>query len=153
MPMNKNREKFLIGRNELIDLPDLKLKNLSAKVDTGAYTSAIHCHKIKLVKVGSKEVLKFNVLDPTHPSYEKRTFSFTKFKTGRIKNSSGSSEKRYMVEIGIMIYGNIIKTEFSLTDRSTMKFPILLGRKFIQNGFIVDVNKTNLSDKFKKTEK
>ena len=145
--MSRKKDKLIIGRSELIDLPEIKLRNLNAKVDTGAYTSSIHCNSIKLVTINGKKVLKFDVLDPSHPKYEKKYFKFKKFKEARIKNSFGKSEKRFIIEMDLKIYGQRIKTEFSLSDRSNMKFPILLGRKFIQKGFVVDVTKTNLSKK------
>jgi hypothetical protein len=141
------KTKKTIGRNELIDLPTLKLKDLKAKIDTGAFTSAIHCHSINIKKINGKKTLVFSVLDPSHLQYAKKSFKFTKFKEARIKNSFGDTEKRYVVDISLKIFKENIKTEFSLTDRSKMKYPILLGRKFLKNGFIVDVNKINLSKK------
>lgn len=35
--------KKIIGRTDLIDFPELDLWNIGAKIDSGAYTSAIHC--------------------------------------------------------------------------------------------------------------
>lgn len=142
--MGERKTKLLIGRSELVDLPDLKLYELNAKVDTGAYTSAIHCHRIEVIKIKNKPVLRFDLLDPSHPNYEKKFLKFSKFKASRIKNSFGQSEKRYIIKAKVKIHGKLIDTEFSLSDRSEMKYPILLGRKFIQQGFIVDVTKRNI---------
>ncbi len=136
---------FTIGRREKIDLPDLNLAGIDAKVDTGAYTSALHCHKIKVDD--EKNCIKFYLLDPDHPQYEQMEFSFSQFSTKEIKNSFGTAEKRFIIETPLKIFNKTILTEFSLSDRSNMKYPILLGRKFISQGFLVDVNSINLSYK------
>jgi hypothetical protein len=145
--MTKKNEMLLIGRKEDINLPDLKLKGLNAKVDTGAYTSSMHCHLIQVIQEKGKEVLKFRLLDPEHSSYQKRTFVFSNFKRKRVKSSNGGVEQRYMIQTNIEIYGKVFKTEFTLTDRSDMNYPILLGRKFLRQGFIVDVSKYDVASK------
>ena len=48
--MTKKNEMLLSGKKEDINLPDLKLKGLNAKVDTGAYTSSMHCHLIQVIQ-------------------------------------------------------------------------------------------------------
>ncbi|MDA0773107.1 MAG: RimK/LysX family protein [Cyanobacteria bacterium] len=145
--MPKNKNKILIGRKEEIDLPDLKLKKLNAKVDTGAYTSSIHCHLIETYTRAGKVLLRFRLLDPEHPNYQRKTFIFRNFSSIRVKSSNGRSELRYQISTKVKINEEIFKTEFTLTDRSDMKYPILLGRKFIKQGFIVDVSKYNLAKK------
>ncbi|MDD9899268.1 MAG: RimK/LysX family protein [Candidatus Melainabacteria bacterium] len=148
--MAKTKEKLTIGRSERIDLPELKLYDLNAKIDTGAYGSAIHCHHIEVVKIRGKEVLRFDLLDPSHPHYEKKFFRFRNFKIKRVRNSFGQTEKRYTIQAKVKIGQRLLNTEFSLTDRSEMKYPVLIGRKFIQQGFIVDVTKRNQLSKSKR---
>lgn len=150
MLKKKIKEKLLIGRREKIDLVELKLKNLDAKVDTGAYTSSLHCHNISIVKKGEIQYLKFNLLDPNHQQYEKKVFKFNNFKQKKVKSSNGKSETRYIIKTIVRIYDTDIETEFSLSDRSEMKYPVLLGRKFIKKGFVVDVTKVNIAEKHRK---
>jgi len=59
------KQKQLIGRREVIAFPELGLFEITAKVDTGAYTTALHCHDI-YEKDG---MLHFKLLDPSHPDY------------------------------------------------------------------------------------
>jgi hypothetical protein len=48
----------------------------------------------------------------------------------------------------VQLYGQDFETEFSLSDRSDMKYPVLLGRSLLRQGrFVVDVAKRNLSYK------
>ncbi len=149
MLKRKKKEKLLIGRSEKIDLTDLKLKNLEAKVDTGAYTSSLHCHKISIEQKGKIKYLKFYLLDPRHPQYAKKVCKFTDFKCKKVKSSNGKSETRYIIKTHLKIYGKKLETEFSLSNRSEMRYPVLLGRKFLKQGFVVDVTKTNASERAK----
>lgn len=147
----KSKEKIIIGRFDVVDLPLLELFGLNAKVDTGAYTSAIHYHHAEVIEKDGEEVLHFTLLDPSHPEYNDKSFYFPKFRTRVIKNSFGQSEERFIIETDIKIFGRVFTTEFSLSNRGNLKFPILLGRKLLNKGFVVDVARTNLSFKQKKS--
>jgi len=144
-------DKIIIGRSDRIDLPEFELAHLDAKVDTGAALCAIHCHHIRLVEINGKEKLQFQLLDPSHPDYNEKIFYSGNFKLAKIKNSFGQSEERFVITTPVRIFRQTIETEFSLTDRRDLKFPILLGRKFLRKRFVVDVSRKNIS--VKKNEK
>jgi hypothetical protein len=141
--------KQTIGRFDTVDLPQMDLFGLSAKVDTGAFTSAIHFHHAEVIQKDGKEVLHFTLLDPSHPEYNDKDFYFEAFTSREIKNSFGQSEERYIIETEIVLFDKTYITEFSLSDRGSLKFPILLGRKLLKRKFVVDVARTNLSFKQK----
>lgn len=144
-------EKKIIGRSEKIDLPEFNLFGLDSKVDTGAAICAIHCHEIKLTEKEGQQLLEFRLLDPSHPDYNEHIYYSHQFKLARIKNSFGQTEERYVVTTPVVIFDETIETQFSLSDRKDLKFPILLGRRFLRKRFIVDVAKRNVS--FKKSKK
>lgn len=146
----KKRKKIFIGRYDKIDLPDLGLYDIDAKVDTGAFSSSIHCHNITPYKKNGKDILKFNLLDPSHPEYDGQEFIVTKFNQKIVRNSFGQEEERYAFKTAIVLFGRTIRTEFSLSNRENMKYPVLLGRTLLYNRFIVDVTKYNLSYNKKK---
>ncbi len=135
--------KTLIGRLEKVEFPDWGLTNLDAKIDTGAYTSSLHCHYIEPDPDGKN--VKFSLLDPTHPEYEKKVFIRPILDKRDIKSSNGESELRSVVASNIVISGMQFPIELSLTDRSQMKYPVLLGRKFIRGRFLIDVSKKYIS--------
>ncbi|MEM7110400.1 MAG: RimK/LysX family protein [Bacteroidota bacterium] len=137
--------KVVIGRQDKIDFPELGLSNIDAKIDTGAYGSALHCHHIEVLKKGGSEVLTFKLLDPSHPEYDNKVFTFKEFGDRRVKSSSGQSEHRYTIKTQIEIFKKKHNVEFSLTDRANMKYPILLGRKFLNTRYVVDVQLKNVS--------
>lgn len=137
-------EKKIIGRIEKIDLPNLSLFNLDAKIDTGAYTSSLHCHEIEqFVKEGQNWV-KFYVLDPDHPEYEERMYESAIHKVKKVKSSNGQIEERVIIKQKTKFHNFKRTIELSLTNRSEMKYPVLIGRKFLTGNFIVDVSKKYL---------
>ena len=133
-------QKTTIGRVDVLDFPDWELWEIRAKIDTGAYTSSIHCTKIKLLK---DKRLSFYL--PAYKGQKRKRFITDEFVLKSVKNSFGQSELRYVVKTHLVLFGSSIKTEFSLSDRTSMRFPVLLGRKFLNNRFLVDVSLENLS--------
>jgi hypothetical protein len=134
------KPKITIGRLEKIHLPGLELFDINAKIDTGAYTSAIHCHDIR--EDLDQKVIYFKLLDPSHPDYNEKEVVFDNYTKTVVKSSSGESECRYKIKTDVHIGEKKYKTSFTLTDRGNMKFPVLLGRVVLNKRFIVDVNKT-----------
>ena len=141
---------LVIGRVDRADFPELFLKNISIKIDTGAYTSTIHSHHIREVTVDGITQVEFKVLDPTHRKYSEQIFKTGRFKKKYVKNSFGISEERYLIETTIILFGNEYPIDLSLSERSDMRYPILIGRKLLKNRFIVDPSRKNLSYKLKK---
>lgn len=138
----KNVEKLkLIGRREYVDFPELNIFSIEAKIDTGAYTSALHCKDINLKQISGKDILCFKLLDETHPEYNEQEHCFEDFIQKHIKSSSGEKELRYIIKTLIVIGRKKIRTTVSLADRANMRYPVLIGRKMIKNKFIIDVAK------------
>lgn len=136
----KQREKKIIGRREIIDFPELGLVNITAKIDTGAYTAVLHCHDIRVIN----NVLHFKLLDPTHPEYEDKDMKFETFYEKDIKNSFGEIEKRFVIKTKVRIAKRTILSLISLTNRGEMRYPVLIGRRLLKKKFIVDVSGLHL---------
>ena len=143
------KEKKTIGRKDKVDFPELGLQDIDIKIDTGAYTSAIHCHKIEFKEVDGKQFLTFTLLDPSHPQYDKKEFSTENYKEKRIKNSFGHSERRYIIKTNIRLFEKKYFITLSLSERGEMRFPVLIGRKFLMGKYVVDPSKYDLSHKSK----
>lgn len=131
MAANKNTR--LIGRREFVNFPQLNLNHIEAKIDTGAYTCAIHCKNISLKDENGKHILCFQLLDDT-------LYRFEHFTRKKIKNSFGEMEERYIIKTLIQLGKKKINTTISLSDRGNMRYPVLIGRKLLKGKFIVDVN-------------
>lgn len=143
--MKKSNIKTLIGRTDIVDFPKLELFDIDIKVDSGANTSSFHCHSIQ----EENNVLKCQFLDPKHEKYHEKYFIFDEFTQKMIKSSNGIAENRYLIKTEILIFNEIYPIELTLTERGSMKFPVLLGRKFLSKKFMVDTAKKNLSFKNK----
>lgn len=136
----------ILGRYDRVDLPGLGLADIHAKVDTGAYTSSLHCRQARVVD----GILEFILLDEEHPEFTGMKFYFSEFEERHIKNSFGEVELRFVIITSLRIFNEEITAEFSLSNRGSLKFPILIGRKIVRNRFIIDVAKKNQSYKAKR---
>jgi hypothetical protein len=138
-----------IGTIDMIDFPELQFSDIPCKIDTGADSSTIHCQRVRLKEIDGVEVLSVRFLSEGMPQYKKRDFQFKEFMEKRIRNSFGDSEFRYLVKLKVLIFSNEYEGWFTLSDRTKMKFPVLLGKKFLYKRFTVDVSLKNLSYKKK----
>nr|WP_073219989.1 RimK/LysX family protein [Aequorivita viscosa] len=137
--------KISIGRIDKADFPQLNLFDIEVKIDTGAYTSSIHCKNVKV----EDGYLKCNFLDEEHPSYHEKEIIFDEYDVKVVKSSNGQSEPRYRIKTKIILFGKTQDIYLTLSDREEMRFPVLLGRNFLSKKYIVDITKTNLSFKLK----
>ena len=135
----------ILGRYDRVDLPQLGVFDIHAKIDTGAYTSSLHCSRAQVVE----GILEFVLLDQEHTEFTGSKFYFPEFEERDIKNSFGEVERRFVITTTLRIFEEEITTEFSLCNRGSLRFPVLIGRKIMKNRFLIDVTKKNLSFKQK----
>lgn len=140
------RDKKIIGRSTKITIVDAGIKNLPAKVDTGAYSSAVWTTGIS-EKDG---VLHFTLLGPSSPHYNGKKMSTKRFKKVLVQNSFGHIEERYVVRLKIILDGHTFKARFTLANRHEKSYSALIGRRLLRNRYIVDVTRGGLHRK--KTE-
>ena len=136
-----------LGMVDKFDLVELNIYNIKAKIDTGAKTSSLHCTDIVPLK---NNLVKFIVLNEKNEKLTDDHVIKTISRISNVKSSNGDVQKRYFVKTKIVIYNKIYTMEVSLSFRDTMKYPLLIGRELLKQGFIVDVSKQNLSYKAKK---
>lgn len=141
-------EKKVIGRFDKADFPLLHLDDISIKIDTGAYTSSIHCDNIIIKDRG----LHCTFLDEEHPLYNGKEFTFNDYDVVTVKSSNGQSQERFQVQSTIKLFGKIFKISLSLSARQEMRYPVLIGRKFLTKKFIVDPELKDVSYNFKNNE-
>lgn len=146
-------EYSIIGRLEQVDFPEWDLFGIDAKIDTGAYTSSLHCHHIERITKDGKPFVRFNLLDPSHEIYNDKLFELPIHKSKTVKSSNGVAEERFIVKTTIRILDRKLEAQLSLTDRSEMRYPLLIGRRLLKGHFVVDVSKKYLSKKKSNTHK
>ena len=126
-----------LGCLEKVYLPDLGVKDVWAKVDTGAFSGALHCTDIKVVRRGDdrRRILKFTPLGKATLASETDAFLET-----YVRSASGHRKKRFIIDTAITIDGKDFPIRIGLADRSEMKRPVLIGRRFLrENNLLVDV--------------
>ena len=133
--------KKIIGRIDKADFPLLDLYDFPIKIDTGAYTSSIHCHKV----IVENESLRCLFYEKGHPHFTGKEIVFNSFKTAKVKSSNGIIQERYKVKTTIILFNKKYSINLTLSTRKSMKFPVLIGRKFLLKKFIVDVNEKDVS--------
>lgn len=129
-----------IGPTLEVDLPLFGIEMLTAKVDTGAFSGALHATAIREVKLknGQKQ-LRFSPLGSKEHTLEVDTYH-----RRRVRSSNGMVSTRYAIDTEVRIMGKDYPITITLTDRKAMKFQMLIGRNFLRiHGFLVDVSRDN----------
>lgn len=133
----EKKQKSIIGRLEYVSLLDFGLNNIIAKIDTGAYNCAAHAKNIFI----ENNKLSFYLLDGHDKTSDSKFIETKDFKIRYVKNSKGVSEKRFFIKTKILLKDLELTVDLSLVDRGSMRYPILIGRKFFKKHFIVDAAK------------
>ena len=140
--------KKIIGRKDMVSFPEFELTNVPVKIDSGAYSSSMHCQSIEVIEFGDKEQLRVVFLDSGISGYTGKEVIFDEFKTKIVKSSNGVAQERFFVKGTVRLFGETYETVFSLTERTGLRNPILLGRRLLNKRFLIDTSKTNCSYKY-----
>ena len=124
-----------IGRTEPIELPDLFEGKILARIDTGATTSSLWASDIEETSDG----LEFCLFDSSSALYTGERVVVADYGLRAVSSSMGHVQTRYQIRIPIKIKGRRKKVRFTLADRSTQIYPVLVGRNVLRNSFVVDV--------------
>jgi len=134
-------ENQVIGWLEHIALPSLGLHRIKAKIDTGAKWSALHAENIAYQVIDQKKYVFFEV---THESGEVSKVRAHFLETRSIKSSSGHVTVRPVIIMKTIIGKHQFDTQFTLINRSLMRYKVIIGRDALCDRFVVDPAKTYL---------
>jgi len=143
---------LVVGWKERIAFPDWKLRRVKVKIDTGARTSAIGAVYYELLDLpGEGRVADLTLgLDRKAPDRQVR-LRVPVLGTVRVRNSAGQRELRPLVETRVRL-GPLTKViRLTVTNRTTMRFPVILGRLALAGDFVVDVSRKYLLKKKRRT--
>jgi hypothetical protein len=129
----------MIGWKERVYLPDLGLGPIVAKVDTGARSAALHAENIA---IRGKRV-RFSVHVNGRNHWQDKALAGHR----RVKSSSGHSEQRAVIETALTVGRHTYAIEVTLTDRTDMGVPMLLGRSSVRGRFLVNPAKSFILSK------
>lgn len=135
-----------IGWKEYLDLPELGIFRLKAKMDTGARTSALHVDSLNVVETlaDGTEIAEVEIgLDRRRP--ERRvTARVALLGRLRVKDSGGHPELRPYLETEIVLGPVRKRIRLTLTNRSGMLFRMILARKALEGDFVVNTSRKYL---------
>ena len=132
---NKSSSLETIGRAENIYFPELVDGAVSARIDTGARTSSIW-GSAQITRDGRLAVTLFG---EGHEHFKQKNYYFDEFDQTIVASSNGQREMRYKIKLLVRIGKRRIRAQFTIADRATQAYPVLIGRNILTNKFVVDV--------------
>jgi hypothetical protein len=136
--------KPMLGWREWVALPDLKVAEIKAKIDTGARSSALHAFAIEPYRKGGQRWVMF-AIHPVQKCCEVSMECHAQIKDRRlVMDSGGHKQRRYVIETQMILGQSVIRAEMTLTPRDSMRFRMLLGRTAMSTRFIIDPNASYL---------
>jgi hypothetical protein len=143
----------LIGWREWLQLPELQVDWIKAKIDSGAKTSTLHAFDLEYVDRSGKTYARF-VIHPRQRIDTPNCICETEVVDFRVvRSSNGGQEKRPVIATSIVLLGQTWPIELTLTNRDQMGFRMLLGRQAIKNRFLVDAGRSYYSHPYPQTDR
>lgn len=125
-----------IGVSSLVDFVGYKnLKQIAARIDTGARTSSLWATDIRHK---GKNMVSFSLFGPSSPYYTGKRLTRKIIETRFVTSSTGHEQERLVVNMSVHMHGKKINAKFTLSDRATQTYPILIGRNTLRGNFLVD---------------
>ena len=135
-PRSKLLQPVEIGWAELVQLPDLGLNHIRAKIDTGAATSSIHAARLKPIETDDGLMVEF--WTRVHQDEPSCKITAPAVARRKIKSSNGEVQLRYVIETTMRMGDFTWTGHLTLANRRAMAFPILIGRRALARGFRVN---------------
>ena len=143
----------VIGWREWVGLPDLGIKWIKVKVDTGARSSSLHAFDLEDFEREGEKWVRFSI----HPVQRKSTKTVEAeakvLEYRSIRSSSGKASIRPVIVTNISLLGISWPVELTLANRDEMGFRMLLGREAFRKRFVVDAGNSYYGGKPKRKKK
>ncbi len=138
------KPKLKIGWKEWCALPALNIREIKAKIDTGACTSALHAQVLSITEYKGEQFIRFKVYPHQGDHYAPKICKARLIANRFVMSSSGHREKRYVIRTTLTVGKLSFMTDITLTDRSPLRFRMLLGRMALRKNFLIDPAKTHM---------
>lgn len=149
MNPSEQKPRPIVGWREWLELPDIGIEAIKAKVDTGARSSALHAFDVEIFQQGGKEMVRFKV----HPFQRDREVTVEGvaelIDRRRVRSSEGTESMRPVILTHVKLLDQLWPIEVTLTRRDTMGFRMLLGRQAVRCRFLVEPGRSYLAGRLK----
>ena len=128
--------KIEIGWCEMVDIPSLGLTGVHAKMDTGAATSSIHATRVKPVDRNGKACVEFWFR--LNAGEKPKRYEAPVIDRRTVRSSNGEAQDRYVIAAQFCFGKLCWNGQLTLANRRSMAFPLLIGRRALRRGFLVN---------------
>ncbi len=153
-PNDKSTNRLpIIGWREWVGLPELGIKIIKAKVDSGARSSSLHAYDLHEFERDGINLVRFKV----HPLQRKTTktveceAAILEYRS--VRSSSGKASRRPVIVTNVKLLGVTWPVELTLANRDAMGFRMLLGREAFRRRFLVDAGNSYYGGRPKRKRK
>ena len=133
----RSHSSTLAGWREWVQLNDIGVPWIKAKLDTGAETSSIHAHRLEHFERDGADWVRFRVRPWQRSISDEVTVECPVHDRRRVRSSSGHVEERPVVRMLVVLVGREVTIEVTLSNRDQMGFRMLIGREALRQGFDV----------------
>lgn len=134
--MAARRPLEIVGWREVVQLPELGLHSIPAKIDTGARTSSLHATILEEFERDGERYVRFAV--DFAQQHVRQVCEAVHIDWRGVTSSNGETQLRRIIKTPLKIGSIRFRAEISLADRSDMRFPMLIGRSSLRRRFVVD---------------
>ena len=127
-----------------MQLPEIGVPWIKAKLDTGARTSSIHAYEITRFAKDGADWVRFRVRPWQESTEDEVVVECPVHDRRRVRSSSGHVQERYVVKMRLELLGRRVTAEVTLSDRDAMGFRMLIGRQALRRRFVVDAGSSFL---------
>lgn len=140
-------ERPVVGWREWVELPELGVDRIKAKIDTGARTSSLHAFGLERFRRDGREMVRFEAHPLQRDTSVRIPVEAELVDRRSVRSSTGTETVRPVIETDVTLLGQRWPIELSLIRRDLMGFRMLLGRQAIRGRFVVDPGRSFLGGK------
>ena len=150
---SKKSDDSVIGWREWVALPELKIRRIKAKIDTGARSSSLHAFDVRIFYRHAKPLVRFSVHPRQRNSRKTVTAEAEVLEFRKVRTSGGEETLRPVILTDLKLLGQQWTIELTLANRDTMGFRMLLGRQAVRDRFQVHPGRSFLAGDGKRPKK
>lgn len=137
-------EKQIVGCVERCALPDIGIGAIEVRIDTGAKTSSLHADNLEEFTKSDEAWVRYEIHPNVHNVDEVVVCESKIIRKPRVRSSNGQIERRYLIKTTLVLGTQQWEIDLTLTDRTLMKYPMLLGRQGMGDKILVDPSRAFL---------